>query len=835
MTLYRSICFGLTLILVSYFPAQCAELSVAITEFVAVDSSGIKDEEGDLSDWIELTNLGSKMQQLNGCYLTDNPKKLDKWKLADVSLEPGASLLVMASGKNRSDPKNELHTNFQLSAKGEFLGLVAADGKTVIHAFAKKYPAQKPNVSFGVIANKDSSKLQEGFFLSPTPGEPNGVPGMYGNAELSLSHARGIYDQPFELVLSSSLPGAIIRYSTNGSPPTEDVGTLYEGPIPIHRSTVLRVVVLRPKHPPTVVATHSFILPQQVVQQAPEGLPPEGFPYQWGRNRVDYGMDPKVTDSPEWRDQIVQGLTSIPSFSLVTDMNHLFDEEEGIYANPQRDGREWERPCSVEMIHPDGKQGFQIDCGVRVRGGFSRNPMNPKHAFRLFFRSEYGASKLKYRLFGKRGAKDFDNLDLRTFQNYSWSFSGDHRGIFLRDQFSRDLQLAMDQPAARGDFCHLYVNGHYWGLFDTCERPKAAFASSYLKGKKADFDVIKKGEGRGGVAFMATDGDTKAWRDQWVQAKSGLKSNDAYFKLMGQNPDGSRNESYPVLLDPENLIDYMLVIFYAGNFDAPVTKFAGNRYPNNWYGVRNRNGNEGFRYLAWDAEHTLLDVKEDRTGPFPAGNDYGSSNPQWIYQQCLNNAEFRLLVADRIHRHFFNGGVLSASAVANRFRNRAAEIETAVICESARWGDSTFGGKGFNPSQPPARVDKDGNRVTGPYGKHDWQREISRIVEDYFPHRSEVVLGQLYQHGVIPDIEPPVFSQHGGKLKQGESLTISAKDGAVYYTTDGSDPRAIGGDIAHAAQAYEQPLEFVRKTVINARARIDGDWSALTQATFKKP
>ncbi len=73
---------------------------------------------------------------------------------------------------------------------------------------------------------------------------------------------------------------------------------------------------------------------------------------------------------------------------------------------------------------------------------------NPKHAFRLFFRDEYGDGQLDFPLFGDNGTKSFDGIDLRTFQNYSWSFGGDGRGVFVRDQFSRDVQLAMGEKVA---------------------------------------------------------------------------------------------------------------------------------------------------------------------------------------------------------------------------------------------------------------------------------------------------------------------------------------------------------------------------------------------------
>ena len=169
-------------------------------------------------------------------------------------------------------------------------------------------------------------------------------------------------------------------------------------------------------------------------------------------------------------------------------------------------GRNWERPASFELLNPDASLGFQIDGGVRVRGGFSRSDGNPKHAFRLFFRRDYGEGKLRFPLFGDEGTDEFDNVDLRTSQNYSWSFQNDSRNNFLRDVWSRDIQHEMGQPYTRSRFYHLYINGVYWGLFQTQERAEASFAEAYFGGDKEDYDVITKYGG-------TTDGNRDAFRD----------------------------------------------------------------------------------------------------------------------------------------------------------------------------------------------------------------------------------------------------------------------------------------------------------------------------------
>lgn len=652
--------------------------------------------------------------------------------------------------------------------------------------------------------------------------------------EVKFSHKRGFYDSPFELRLTSATAGAEIRFTTDGTPPTASHGALYSGAIPIKQTTCLRAAAFKEGLEPADTKTHTFIFPADVITQSSDGLPPPGFPYSWGQNQMDYGMDPRVVNDPRYKDEIIPALKSIPTFSLVVKVEDLFHPETGIYANAGRHGREAERPASIELIYPDGRDGFHIDCGLRIRGGFSRMPNNPKHAFRLFFRKDYGDGKLDFPVFGKNAAKKFDGFDLRCSQNYSWSLGGDPRAIFLRDQFNRDLQLALGQPAARGDFYHLYINGQYWGLYNTCERPEASFGQSYFGGEKEDYDVLKPRAGDAGFMFgrgggggqqrempYPTDGNSKAWRRLHELAKAGLATDEAYQRLLGNNPDGTRNPEYEVLIDPTNLIDYMLVILYGGNMDAPISRFGGNGFANNWFGIRNRKSPDGFRFFVWDAEHTLLDVYEDRTGPFNCGDQYPQSNPQWVWQQCLANAEFRMLLADQVHRHFQKGGALSPEAVAERFQKRLKEIESAVVCESARWGD-TEGGFPFMAPGP------EGSGKRPPKTRDvEWRTEANRILNEFIPKRSQVVVDQLWSLGLLPDVTPPTL------LVQNNTVTLTAPEGTIYYTTDGSDPRLLGGKLSPKAVRYENPVDATLQSTLKARTFRDGDWSALARLPSK--
>ena len=141
-----------------------------ITEFMACSSALLIDEDGDQSEWIEIHNPQSTELNLGGWYLTDDHANLAKWQLPTTSLGPDGYLVVFASAKDRYAPGRELHTNFKLRGRGGYLALVAPDGQTVVSDYGPAYPPQYDDVSYGM----DDAR-HECYFLTPTPGSPNGV------------------------------------------------------------------------------------------------------------------------------------------------------------------------------------------------------------------------------------------------------------------------------------------------------------------------------------------------------------------------------------------------------------------------------------------------------------------------------------------------------------------------------------------------------------------------------------------------------------------------------------------------------------------------------------
>jgi hypothetical protein len=142
-----------------------------ISEFMAANDSSLADEDGEFSDWIELHNPEGVPVSLAGYHLTDEASNLRKWAFPAMTLDAGGYLVVFASGKDRTDPAGRLHTDFRLSADGEYLALVAPDGVTVVSAFAPGYPPQFEDESYGL--DPAASPPVWSFFSTPTPGAPN--------------------------------------------------------------------------------------------------------------------------------------------------------------------------------------------------------------------------------------------------------------------------------------------------------------------------------------------------------------------------------------------------------------------------------------------------------------------------------------------------------------------------------------------------------------------------------------------------------------------------------------------------------------------------------------
>jgi hypothetical protein len=673
-----------------------------------------------------------------------------------------------------------------------------------------------------------------GFFQTPTPGYGNGASVLGFVAEPTFTTPHGYYVTTQSVGITTSTPGAMVVYTTNGSTPQVDAnlnvtnGTLYVNPLSISSTTVLRARAFKAGYESSFVEASTYLFVDDVINQSPDGQVPAGWaPNGVNGQEINYGIDPHII-SLYGATAVKNSLLSLSSFSITTDLANLFDPTTGIYVNANNRGDSWEREANVELINPDGSGGFEVNVGLRIRGGYSRNDFNPKHAFRFYFRGEYGDSKLNYRLFGDEGTDEFDVLDLRTEQNYSWSSEGNQQNSFLREIFGRDTQGDMGSEYTRSRYHHLYVDGVYWGVFMTQERVEEFFSETYFGGDQADYDIVKSGLNDVGGTELS-EGTDVAWRQlfDYGQALAANPTANAnlYWTMQGLNPDGTRNSALPVLLDAENLADYMLIIFYTGGYDTGISRFIGDNIANNWFGIYNRTtADQGFQFFIHDNEHSLgaegnLHGTQniDRTGPFNNGNqnNFAQFAPPFLHQDLLASPEYKQLFIDRVQKFMFNGGALTAAESIARLLDRKNQVDPAIIAEAARWGDS---------------------KVATPRTKTTWQTEVNWLVNTYFPSRGNTVLGQLRADGLYTTFSAPAFSQHGGEVLNNYPLTMTAGAGTIYFTTDGvTDPRSIGGAVnpSAAVKQYTGGVPISGATTVMARLRTaSGQWSGLVEATF---
>lgn len=669
--------------------------------------------------------------------------------------------------------------------------------------------------------------LEQGFFNLATPGSVNAQVFQGFVADTKFSVDRGFYSNPFDVSITTDTPAAFIAYTTDGSVPTVDEnlnitnGALYSGAINISATTNLRAAAFKADFAPTNVDTQTYIFLDDVLLQtsnSQEAALEQGLPSNAG-DGVDFGLDSDILNSFT-NQELLDSLTSIPTISLTIE-NSDFLGSNGIWSNPTLRGPASERAVSAELIHPDGTDGFQIDAGLRIQGDASR-VLADKKSFRLAFRSEYGTADLFYPLFGD-GVDRFDTIVLRSVFNDGYGWTGDDFNLreqnYVRDLWFRESQAAMGHPASRGNWVHLYVNGQYWGLYHPSERPDKNFAEQTIGGDKDDWDAIN----HDGVVDDASENDpnnnvsantiyntARSLVNAVVNASGTANQYAAYQQLQGNLSDGTNDPNQEAYLHVQNYIDYIILNIFGGNDDWPT---------NNWYANRLRGPeSEGFRFFSWDSEISL--GLSTRTNVFEnfTGVNAGAAE---FYGILRGYEEFVVQFGDSIHKHLFNDGVLAGDNPANLYSSLADDIRDAIIGESARWGDQHFS--------------------NNPLTQAEWESSLNDMLTNYFVQRPAIALGHFIAAGLYPDVEAPEYEingqpQHGGAIVAGATLTIDqpgGPQGTIYYTTDGSDPRLVGGAInTSSAIQYTSGIPLNDTTALKARILFNGEWSALSEANF---
>jgi hypothetical protein len=719
------------------------KLPVQISEFVAEDNFSLKDGDNNSADWIELHNPNNTSVDMTGYALSDNLATPTQWMFpAGITIAPHGYLIVFADSANSSiDSGGKLHANFGLDKSGgDSVILTTSNGVAVVDVITN-FPAQTEDLAYGRTLDGQWK------FLEPTPGAPNIATAYEGwLASLDFDHKRGWYTNGFSLAISNSNPGATIYWSTDGSEPAN----VYTGPLLITNVTGVRAAVARAGYKSPRTETHSYLFLNGIVNS-----PNISATYR----------------AATYTNRLVQGFLDLPILSL----NVPAPDPKWSFLGYNNDRPE--REASFEIFMPDGSK-VQQDCGMVHLGGQFGNGtgLYAKRTWQLDFRSKYGASKLNFPLFQGYGhgitpMNSFKELDIHAGNQDQGGYGGG-RGFYMSHRFAEDTMLDMGDLQPHGRFVHLFVNGAYMGQFDVHERLTDAFLADYLGGQREDYQTIKGNDNTGTFGFVPGVPDPPD-RFAWLNVRSNRFSYAAIKNSM----------------DITNCIDFML-LWEWGNSESEY-RGAGAR-------VVSPGDGRGFKFWMADADG-LLRQQSGASGQLNKNNVTTSvftNGPGYIFGALLAeaNPDFKILLADRIYKHFFNNGALTAAANTTRLNLRMAEITNSLVAECARWGASST----YDPTK--------------------WQTDAQYARDNIFPARSTTLFNQCRTANWYPNIDPPLLSQFGGTVTNNYTLQATAATGTIYYTLDGSDPRLAGGGISPTAIAFTPGSQIINRVNVPANS-----------------
>lgn len=767
--------FGVTLALT----ASLLRGQPVITEFMADNDSVLMDEEGEYPDWIEIHNPGDTAVNLVGWHLTDKADSPTKWTFPGVTLEAGGYLVVFASGEDRTDPAGTLHTNFSLSAGGEYLGLIEPDGVTVASEFSPEYPAQVEDVSYGVTQPTDGAEDPAiGYFETPTPEAANG-----GSANLLILDGVTFSDgsRPFAGALVLGLSGAsgdqVIRYKTvspssaGGAADDPDATSpLYLGPVELTSSSVVKAAVFSAdgaRHGP--VSTEHYV-------------------------RID---DFSAQRIDTFRSQL----------PLVVFDNHGFGpmEKDGI-----------ERPAWWYIFEPDTDGVAAIDdtpdfvSGLELEVRGQTSSLFPKKSFKFDLVDNYGLKTPGAPL----GLGEFDEWAIIGPWNYDRSY--------IRNAFVYELSNRMGRWAPRTRLVEMFFNedggpldlADYAGIYVVTDKDDAEpgrIDIEELDSDDIDPDDISGGylleidepddekyswetdHGIPGVFTSVLLVDTPKAKDLAPEQRDYIRSyvQDMENAIFAGRDGGWSNRAYLQYLDRGSWIDYHLLNTFVMNTDSF------------WRGAKFYK-DRGGRMMAgpmWDLDRSIdsADPRDDEwaTWELPDYTDQGFGVDFWDigwWGLLAEDPEFQQGWFDRWQE--LRGWEFNNEQLTHRIDELADQIGVEAASRDAlKWPDN---------------VSEHGS----------FTAEIA--------HMKEWLINRA---GWIDSIlaSPPRMD-----WAVDGSVTLVPPDGGaqVVYTLNGADPRLRGGGIAPDALVSDGPVTIPPDAKFRARtynslntARPGTEWS----------
>ena len=747
----------------SAFGSETSEITVnvamvanhpVISEFMADNKSGLMDADGDFSDWIEIFNPTESTVDLGSFFLTDDATDLSKWPFEPLTLEPGERAIVFASGKGVNGPAGEIHTNFKLSAGGEYLALITDGGSTILQEFAPTYPALGADVSYGILAGDLSTARVLG---SSTPGQFNDA-SMPAPSEVTFSHGSQTFTGILSVTLAAESSGVVIYYTTDGSTPSAGSSTLYSSPVNINTTTYLRAIAVREGVNGAVtgesyirlaadLANYESDLPLMVIDNFGAGqVPAKGW------SGTGSGVQQVARQSAVWA---------------------TFDRNETTGMAALAD--------SPQMISRTG---------IRGRGAFSSTWSQKPFSVEVWDETQ---NEKEIEVLGMPAHSDWVLYYPDTDDNKDPSM--------MFNTFMYDLSNNMGRYATRIRWVEAFVNTN-GGDLTLADR----------RGVYAIFEKVSRGDGRLEFDKLSEDGTSGGWllglnrmdsvplggfpaengatRPQLFHTRGPNRVSETSPNNAGggddiprqsngflnfDNPNGYRItptqrsaiedwfatfedvlyddaqwldpvDGYQKYLDAEDFVEYFIFNNLSRNGDGMLISM----FP--WKG-----DDDKLRMgPAWDYNWSSYYI-----GGGPTGTFRHRGNRLW-YDRLFDDPDFEQLYVDRWFYH----------------RDRAmsnAGIQGVVDGQAAEIGATRAIRQGYS-------------------SEADWMGELTTM-KNWLTTRAD-----WYDDQFTPR---PVYNQTGGEVPGGFVVAFSPPPGMIYFTTDGSDPRAPGGSLSPTAQQFD--------------------------------
>jgi hypothetical protein len=753
---------------------------LVISEFMADDDSVLADEDGDFSGWIELHNPTAGAVNLAGHFLTDDPAEPTRWAFPNRVLPAGGYLVVFASGKDRTNGPS-LHANFGLSNDGEYLALVGP-GPLLLHAFAPAFPPQREDISYGILGGDVSI---ERFIGLPTPGAANSEISA-PPAPVQFSRASGFFTNNFTVTLASSEPGATVRYTLDGSDPAN--GVEYTTALTITNTTRIRAVSVVSNRLSRVssesyvklaaaLAAYTSSLPILVIDNFGAGTIP-----QKGWSGTGAGIKQVPRQAAVWatfeRQNGASALSHAPQ--MISD---IAIRGRGAFSSTWR-----QKPYSVEAVTPDGAERKVAPLGMPEHADwvlYFPDPDDNKDPSLFFNTFAYELSRLTGRYSVRfRWVEAFVNEDGGELT------LEDRRGVYaIIEKVSRGVDRLNFQPlssdGATGSWL-LNINRmdsepeEGWPAENGATQPwffHTAGPNRILQ-TPPNASVVGDDEPQQSNGYLNFD-NPSGYRIN-VQQRAAIENWFDEFEDVLWNNAVWRDpvNGYRKYLDPVDFADYFVLNTLTRNGDGLLISM----FP--W------KGDDGKLRMgpAWDYNWSAYYVSGGPTGTLLHRPD------RLWYRRLFADPDFLQLYIDRWWD-------MRRAAMSD------AGMEAII---DAQMNDIT-----------PEKALLNGLPSTS-----EWTNRLSQM-KTWLKDRANWIDSNY--------LRPPVFNVNGGQVPDGFQVAIHGMNGTVYFTMDGSDPRAPGGAVASVAQAYQIPFPLFASTTVQARVRNGTNWSGLTKAVFTTP